>query len=75
MAAQIQGSSLAAQLQVVAATQPREERLKGKASLLYEVKDAADIDLATIYTVGLQGEMRWKRDERERKREPRNSPR
>lgn len=49
-------SSLAVQLQVVAATQPREERLKGKASLLYETKDAADIDLATIYAVGLQGE-------------------
>ena len=49
-------SSLAAQLQVVAAAQPKEERLKGKASLLYEIKDAADIDLATIYAVGLQGE-------------------
>jgi U3 small nucleolar RNA-associated protein 10 len=49
-------SSLAAQLQVVAASQPREERLKGRASLLYEIKDAADIDLATIYAVGLQGE-------------------
>ena len=49
-------SSLAAQLQVVAATGPQEERLKGKASLLYEIKEAADIDLATIYAVGVQGE-------------------
>ena len=53
-------SSLAAQLQVVAAAQPKEERLKGKASLLYEIKDAADIDLATIYAVGLQGEC-WRK--------------
>ena len=54
-------SSLAAQLQVVAAAQPKEERLKGKASLLYEIKDAADIDLATIYAVGLQGESATKK--------------
>mmetsp|Transcript_3362 Transcript_3362/g.7871 ORF Transcript_3362/g.7871 Transcript_3362/m.7871 type:complete len:461 (-) Transcript_3362:20-1402(-) len=48
-------SSLASQLQIVAAAAPTEERLKGKASLLYEIKEAADIDLQTIYAVGLQG--------------------
>lgn len=48
-------TSLAAQLQAVASAVPREEKLKGKASLLYELREAADIDLATIYAVGVQG--------------------
>lgn len=48
-------TSLATQLQAVASAAPREERLKGKASLLYELREAADIDLATIYAVGVQG--------------------
>ena len=42
-------TSLAAQLQAVASAVPREEKLKGKASLLYDIREAADIDLATIY--------------------------
>ena len=46
-------TSLAAQLQVVASAGPREERLRGKASLLYELREAADIDLATIYALSL----------------------
>ena len=48
-------TSLAAQLQAVASAVPREEKLKGKASLLYDIREAADIDLATIYAVGVQG--------------------
>lgn len=48
-------SALASQLQVVAAGRPQEERLRGKASLLYDIRDAGDIDLQTIYSVGLQG--------------------
>lgn len=48
-------SALASQLQVVAASRPQEERLRGKASLLYDIREAADIDLQTIYSVGLQG--------------------
>ena len=48
-------TSLASQLQAVASAVPREEKLKGKASLLYELREAADIDLATIYAVGVQG--------------------
>ena len=48
-------SALASQLQVVAAGRPQEERLQGKASLLYDIRDAGDIDLQTIYSVGLQG--------------------
>ena len=52
-------TSLAAQLETVsAAAGPREEKLRGKASLLYEIREAADIDLATIYAVGLQGARR-----------------
>ena len=61
-------TSLAAQLQVVASAGPREERLKGKASLLYELREAADIDLATIYAVGSQGAPPG------RSRRPRNPP-
>lgn len=68
-------TSLAAQLQVVASAAPQEERLKGKASLLYELKEAADIDLATIYAVGLQGASRTSRparggDRLDRRRRP-----
>ena len=48
-------TSLAAQLRAVASAVPREEKLKGKASLLYDIREAADIDLATIYAVGVQG--------------------
>ena len=48
-------SSLAEQLKLVASAAPTEERLKGKASLLYDIREAADIDLETIYAVGLQG--------------------
>jgi len=52
-------TSLAAQLETVsAAAGPKEEKLRGKASLLYEIREAADIDLATIYAVGLQGARR-----------------
>ena len=61
-------TSLAAQLQVVASAGPREERLRGKASLLYELREAADIDLATIYAVGSQGAPPG------RSRRPRNPP-
>ena len=48
-------TSRAAQRNAVASAAPREEKLKGKASLLYELREAADIDLATIYAVGVQG--------------------
>ena len=50
-------SALAAQLQVLSSAAPREEtKIHGKASLLYEPREAADIDTHTIYTVGLAGE-------------------
>ena len=41
-------SSLAEQLKLVASAAPTEERLKGKASLLYDIREAADIDLESM---------------------------
>ena len=61
-------TSLAAQLQAVASAVPREEKLKGKASLLYDIREAADIDLATIYAVGVQGASPRRRARRSRRR-------
>ena len=45
---------LAAQLDRLAAG--REEHVRGKASLLYEPRQAADIDLQTLHAAALTGE-------------------
>jgi len=46
-------SALAAQLERLGAG--REERLRGKPSLLYDPQQAADVDLQTIYGLALSG--------------------
>lgn len=54
-------SSLAQQLSQLAAARTDTavmKRLKGKASLLFDVQKAADVDLQTIYGIGLQGTSR-----------------
>jgi hypothetical protein len=46
--------SLAAQLALLASG--REERVRGRVSLLYEPQQAADIDLQTLHAAALTGE-------------------
>ena len=50
-------STLASQLQAIAShTGVPQRGPRGKPSLLYEPSQAADIDVQTIYSVGLGGE-------------------
>eukprot|EP00854_Cymbomonas_tetramitiformis_P027584 gene27584-34032_t len=48
-------TQLAAQLQAIQVGLPTRERDGQKASLLYEAREAADVDVETIYTIALNG--------------------
>lgn len=48
-------STLAAQLQLIAAAKPVEKHQKGKASFLYESQEAADVGLVSIYASAVVG--------------------
>ena len=49
-------SALAAQLRVIAGTEPQQHA--GRPSLLFDTAQAADTDVAAVYQLGLSGALR-----------------